>query len=284
MLFAPANNPEYIEKALSSAADAVVFDLEDAVPAGGKREARALLKATLAAGRVSGRTAFIRTNAPDSPDMPSDLATGMHPDIAGFVTPKVTSPDDLVFMDRMLGLIETEHGVKEVRYKLIPLIENTSALMNAAAIAQGSPRVVALCFGGYDYSSDLKLISDDRSLFHRLPRAMIAVAARSAGVQPIDTPYFAVRDMDGLRAEKEEAAALGFAGSLVITPRHIDIVNECFSPSEKAVAYAGGVLAAIDEAERNGASYALYDGLMVDAPIESLARHISDYARRIAKQ
>jgi citrate lyase subunit beta/citryl-CoA lyase len=284
MLFAPANNPTYIRKALSSEADAVVFDLEDAVPACGKQEARDILAAALpgGAGEALGKAAFIRTNAPDSPDITRDLAVGMHPGIRGFVTPKIASPDDLVFIDRTLGLMEAGHGFEAGRFKLLPMIENTSALMNITGIAHGSPRVIALCFGGYDYSSDLKLISDDRSLFHLLPRAMIAAASRSAGVQPIDTPYFAVKDIDGLRREKEEAVALGFAGSLIITPRHIEAVNECFSPSARAVIGAEGVLAAIADAERRGESYAMYGGLMIDAPIESLSRHIADYARRVA--
>jgi citrate lyase beta subunit len=284
MLFAPANNPIYMEKAVRSAADAVVFDLEDAVPSGGKDAARRMLTSFLEGGGAAGRTAFLRVGAPNSPDMPRDLAVGIHPDITGFVAPKVSSADDLVFLDRMLGLIEREKGARRGGYKLLPMIENTRALMDLRAIVHASPRIVAVCFGSYDYRCDLRLMSDDGSLFMKFPRALIAAAARSAGVQAIDTPYFDVRDMDGLRAEKRDAFALGFSGSLIITPRHAGAVNECFSPSREMMAFADGALQAAEAARREGASLAVYEGIMIDEPVELLAREIRERGAPVERE
>jgi citrate lyase subunit beta/citryl-CoA lyase len=278
MLFAPADNAKYIEKALMSAADAVVFDLEDGTPPSRKAAARELLTRYLDSGAVKAKPAFIRTGRVDSPELTEDIAVGMHEDIDGFIIPKTDAEDDVMFADRLVSLIEKSRGFPAGRFRLIPMVETAAGVMNLSGIAGASARSVALCFGAYDYKNDLKVMADPPDIFHAVPKALLAAAARSAGLLPIDTPHFIIDDEDGLRAEKEEAFALGFAGSLVITPRHLDIVNECFTPSAAALRKSLDILDALKAAERAGAAYATYDGAMIDAPVRELAGYIASYA------
>jgi citrate lyase beta subunit len=202
----------------------------------------------------------------------------MRDTITGFIIPKTETEHDIHFISRLLTLLERERGYDDGRFLLAPMIEGVRAVTHIRDISISSSRIAAICFGGYDFRNDIKVISGSNPLFQLVPRALIAIAARSADVLPIDTPYFNIDDPDGLIAEKEEAAALGFAGSMVITPRHIETVNRCFSPSDENIAYARGVLCALDNAAASNSSYAKYDGLMIDAPIKSLAEYIMLYA------
>lgn len=280
ILFVPADNDKYREKAVSSDADAIAFDLEDAVAPGRKEAARDALRAYLD-GAPGGRRKpfFVRVNATDSPWFTRDLTVCAHGLISGFLIPKVSSGGDIVFVDRMLDMIERAAGFQPGGFKLIPMIESARGIVGLTEIVSASRRIAAVSFGAYDYRNDMRVMAGATREFQRVPRALLAIAARAAGILSIDTPYFSVKDLEGLEAEKREAAGLGFTGSLIITPSHAPVCNDCFSPGESDIEYARGVLAAIGRAERDGTGIALYDGLMIDAPVRELAEYIRDYVR-----
>jgi citrate lyase subunit beta/citryl-CoA lyase len=284
MLFVPANNPAYVEKAMGSESDAIVFDLEDAVPPDGKAAARETLTSILPSTSGCGKSIFIRVNAVNSPEFFRDIECGVNDFVDGFLVPKVRSAHDVKFTARLLSSIEAGKGYGQNRFLLIPLIESAAGILDIRRIASADARVCAISFGAYDFRTDMKIMGDGRTSFRFFPRAMIAVAARAAGILPIDTPYFAIDDPQGLAEDKEEAAALGFAGSLVITPRHIGEVNRRFSPTEADMKFANGVKDALSKAAEDGSSYAKYDGLMIDAPIRELADYILGYSETISKR
>jgi citrate lyase subunit beta/citryl-CoA lyase len=261
----------------------LVFDLEDAISPENKSDARARL-AKLLETLPDGKPVFVRVNAVSSPWFTGDIEACALRRISGFLIPKVSSRADIIFADRLLRIIENagrECACEPGKFKLMPLIETAQGIVNINDILNASKRIIAAAFGAYDYRSDMRIMASASSEFQWAPRALLAIAARAAGLLPIDTPYFSVKDMHGLEKEKREAAGLGYAGSLIITPRHATICNKCFSPGAKDIEYSHGVFAAIERAEREGLGVALHNGLMIDAPIKELAEYIRDYEQHI---
>lgn len=281
MLFVPAYNRKFIEKALDSNADALILDMEDAVPEDWKAEARSIITEYAEKGAFQNLTVFVRTNPLEDPQMMQDIKAAAHKDITGFMPPKISSEADMLFLDRLLAQQEQEHCIESGHFKLAPLVETTASVLNLAQIVRHSKRTVAICFGGEDYLNDLQGIHGFPPKAFDTPRALIAMAARSVGIAPIDTPFLDLTDMEGFVAEKNEAYELGFAGSLLINPKQIQPANECFMPDDEEVEQARRVIAAIDESKKNGAGCVMLDRRMVGPPMQRKAEQIIKYMKLV---
>jgi citrate lyase subunit beta / citryl-CoA lyase len=254
LLFVPANRPDRFDKALSSGADAVVIDLEDAVPPDLKTEARHAVAAWLS----PQRRVYIRINAADTPWFRDDLALARMPAVAGVMLPKAERIDE-VFTVACVG----------AGTAVLPMIESAVGLGNVQTIAraQGVQRLV---FGAIDFQLDLGLSSDDAEL---LPyRSQIVFASRLARLAaPLDGVSTVIDEPATLRADALRSRRLGFGGKLCIHPKQVDIVNSCFGPSEEQLAWAQRVLEA---SARSGGAAVAVDGRMVDRPVMMKAQAI----------
>lgn len=264
ILFAPGDNERRMDKALSLAADAVTLDLEDGVAPADRARAR-----TLVADRLRGRTGksglYVRVNRLSTLDGLRDL-TALEPvlgEVDGLVLPMVEDAHEVRQLSRLLD----ELGVGA---RILAGVETPLGVERLFDVLAASPRLSAVVFGGGDYAATVGTGLGFEPLF--LPRARIAAAAGQLGLPAYDVPYVDVRDADGLRAESERVRALGFTGKVVIHPDQIDVVNRAFSPTEAEVAWARKVVAAADEAGREGA-FAL-DGRLVDRPIVLRCRQV----------
>jgi citrate lyase subunit beta/citryl-CoA lyase len=267
MLFSPGNKPNLMAKAMASGADAVIFDLEDSVPAAQKETARAEIGQILS-GRPPKRT-YVRTNSVDSPFILSDLLFVARQPLAGIVLPKVGRPEDVEkvawFLDRcgenartdlaIIAIVETPQGVAEVK---------------AIAAAQ---RLEGIMFGALDYVLDLQGTREDE-LTLAYPRLAIAVACRAKGIEPIDSVYPDHRDPDGLERECRRARSMGYSGKACIHPAQVDRVNQVFSPSAAEIEWAERVVAVYEQAVAAGSGAVSLDGSMVDQPVYERARKI----------
>jgi citrate lyase subunit beta/citryl-CoA lyase len=264
----------------SLGADAIIFDLEDAVAPEEKDAARILVQHTLSTLKFGGCEIIIRINALDTEYWEKDLEelVPLGPDC--ILPPKVSGPDYIHTLSAKIEAVEKKAGLdKEVR--LIPLIENALGLENAFAIASSSRRVAALFLGAEDLTADLRAPRTREGREIDYARGRIVCAARAAGVEALDTPFTDVNDMEGLRQDALLARSLGFSGKAVISPRHIDCVNETFSPSQGEIEYAGRVFDAIRTAKEQGKGAIALDGKMIDAPIVERARIILESAREL---
>lgn len=274
-LFLPAHNRRFIDKALSSDADAIILDIEDGVPQSRRPEARANVVEFGARGELSRKTVFVRLNPMDSDDFVRDVCELTIPGVDGFMPSKVETPEDVEFLDRLLGFFERRGGLPVGGFALAPLIETTGALERVGAIARASARLVALCFGGEDYLNDLGSVFTYQESAFVHPRAMVANAARANGLLPIDTPYLDVRDEAGFRRCASLSYRNGFAGCLLINPCQIALANESYSPDAGKVALSRRVAAAVREASASGASgVAMVDGSMVGPPMRKRAEAV----------
>ncbi|MDR2487408.1 MAG: CoA ester lyase [Clostridiales Family XIII bacterium] len=274
MLFVTAHNEKFIEKSVQTDADALIMDMEDSVPDDCKEKARTLLRSYLERGALAGKQVFVRTNPLDSEHFARDVDAAMHKDILGFMPPKIQSRDDIVFLEKLLTQKENEHGLAPGSFKLAPLVETTAAVLNLSEIIRDNRRIVAIAFGGEDFLNDLEGLHGEPPIAFDVPRALIAMAARSIGIAPIDTPFLDLKDADGFVHEKKEAFELGFAGSLLINPRQIAPANACFTPDADEIARAKEIIEAIRVSKEQGAGCVMLGERMVGPPMRRKAEQI----------
>jgi citrate lyase subunit beta/citryl-CoA lyase len=264
-----------LAKAPGLAADELIVDLEDAVAAAAKDEARGMVVVALASPEWAGAAASVRVNAPRTPWCHLDLAAlgaGPAPPRA-IVVPKVESAGDLAFVDRMLdGVAAGAGGASQIRIQA--LIETAAGLARVQEIAAASPRLDSLILGYADLGASLGRSAAGASrLDSWLPaQEAVLLAARAHGLQAIDGPYLGVTVDAGFEAAVARARELGFDGKWAIHPSQLEHLNNAFSPAAEEVARARAVLAALERAEREGGHGAVaFEGEMLDEAIRAAA-------------
>jgi citrate lyase beta subunit len=260
ILFVPGHRPDRFAKALATGADAVVIDLEDAVPPGEKAAARAAALARPAA--PAGVALGIRINPLPSAEGIADLAALLGAAAPDFLMlPKVEAAEEL----RIVARAFARHARAP---QLVALIESAQGLAHAGPIA-AEPGCAALGFGGVDLAADLGCqVAWEPLLPHR--GALVAAAARG-GRGVVDVPFLALDDEAGLAEETRRVQALGFTGKLAIHPRQVATIQAVLTPPPEQVAWARRILAAMEQAE---GGVCVVDGRMVDAPVARAARRV----------
>ncbi|HEY79893.1 MAG TPA: CoA ester lyase [Anaerolineae bacterium] len=274
LLYVPGASMKMMTKAASLGVDSVCLDLEDAVALAQKEEARRLVARALAELDFGRTERGVRINEAGGDLARADLEAILphHPD--AIILPKVDSPEALRWADALLLEEETRRGWRPGGIALIALIETAMGVVRLAEIAAATPRLQALAFGAEDLMADVggKRTPSNREVAY--PRSAVAITAAAFGLQALDQVFVAYKDLDGFRAEAEEAAILGFQGKQVIHPAQAQVAHEAFAPSEEEIAHARRVLAAMREAEAKGEGVFALDGKMVDGPMIKAARRI----------
>jgi len=270
LLFVPANRERMLAKAADAGADAVVLDLEDAVPAAERKAARRLARSAVRQLARAGAVVFVRVNGVPSGETRDDLMAVVRKGLAGVVLPKAEHPQDLRDLDVLLREAEMASKVRPGDVALVPIIESPRGVLRCEQIAQASDRVVALSVGGEDYTAALGVPRGAAALA-QLRYTVVTVAA-AYELSAIDTPYPDIADRKGLAAEASLVRSMGFAGKYVVHPGQVAAVNRAFSPARGDVAAARRILAAADASGRAGEGSFSVDGRMVDAPVVARAR------------
>jgi citrate lyase subunit beta / citryl-CoA lyase len=263
-----------LAKAAGLTTDEVVIDLEDAVAASAKDEARGAVVSALAAGRLEGQTIAVRVNGVDTPWCHRDIVALADGPAAGVVTslvvPKVQAPEDIEWVARLLDAIGAGAGP----IRLQALIETAAGLRRAGDIGQADPRLEALILGYADLRASLGRPPDAQEPPDRWSFAQeaVLVAARAAGLQAIDGPHLRVDDAAGLQAWAAHTRALGYDGKWAIHPSQLDMLNATFSPTHQEVERARGIVAALQRAEADaGRGAVMLDGEMIDEALRKQA-------------
>ncbi len=265
MLFTPGNNERMIQKASTLGADAVILDLEDAVPVSEKEAARRLVGQSIAQVSATGTQVFVRVNALSTGLTAEDLRWVVQPQLAGVVLPKAESGADLTTVVKWIDGLEGEQGQGRGSVALVPLLETAQGVLNAREVTEAGPRVIAVAFGALDFARDMGIHLSAEGTEVLYARSRIALVASVARILAIDTPWIDIADREGLVREARHARQLGFRGKLVIHPSQITPVNKVFCPSENEVAYARKVVEAFRAAEAHGLGAISLDGKMIDA-------------------
>jgi len=288
MLFVPGNSMRMITKTATLPADAIILDLEDAVPLPDKETARVMSRDTIKVLKSTGAYVFVRINALTTGLVAEDVKYVAVDGLDGIVLPKAEATSDVVELDGMLAEIEKNSGLELGNFKIIPLVETAKGVINAYEIASASKRIVAVGFGAGDYYRDLgrsvsSLSPEQTELLYA--RSQTVIASRAVGVQALDTVFFGLlTDVDSFMKEAILALKLGFKGKFLIHPTQIEVVNKIFSPSPEEVTYASRVVAAFEEAQAKGLGATSFEGKMIDYMTYQQAKDLAGFAELIVNK
>ncbi len=275
VLYMPGINRRAMDKARDLPADAVVFDLEDAVAPAAKSEAREAVVAQLAAGGYGQRRLVVRVNALDTPWGEDDLSAFAQTDVSTLCIPKVESAQAVAAVCAVLK----EHGRDDIA--LWPMIETPPGVVNSLEIAQHQA-VDTLVMGTTDLSSALRVPHRPDRLGLQYALSQVVMAARCHNKIALDGVSLVLDDDAAFTAVCEQGLALGFTGKTLIHPRQIAPANTVFSPSAKEIDDARRLLAAWDEAAAEGKGVAVLDGRLIEVMHIDDARRVLAVAERLA--
>jgi citrate lyase subunit beta/citryl-CoA lyase len=270
-LFMPGTNARAMDKARTLPADAIIFDLEDAVAPDAKPRAREQVVAAVVAGGYGVREVVIRVNALDTPWGREDVAAVARAGPDAVLVPKVESARTVLEVQEAIAAAGAPESTA-----IWCMLETPRGILDARAIAAATPRVGALVMGTSDLTKDLhaRHTRDRHPLLASL--GLCLLAARAAGVAALDGVHLDLDDDAGLAAACRQAADMGFDGKTLIHPKQIEAANAVFSPTDAEIAWARRVVAAHAEAGARGSGIVLLDGRL----IENL--HVDDAHRVIA--
>ncbi len=281
LLFVPGNTPRMLDRAASLEPDAFVPDMEDSVPWDEKANARAITSERLPKLRAGGVPVIPRINSLDTGLLADDLAAVIGRGVFGVSVGKMNNPRDVALVVDALESAERASGVPLGSTRLLPWIESAEAVVKAYDICRSSDRIVAVALGAEDFTNDMEIERRDDDAELAYARSAIAVAARAAGKLALDTPFFAFRDPDALRANSLASRGVGFRGRFAIHPAQIDIINEVYSPSAQELERARREIEAFEAAAAVGRGSTSLDGKVVDVPVVKRAQALLDRARRM---
>lgn len=283
-LFAPGDSEKKMDKAVASAADIALFDLEDAVTEAEKPAARKLVLAQLDKIAPEARSrVWVRINPLQGPHALTDLAAVMPGKPGGIMVPKTRGGADLVVLDHYLSALEAANGIAPGTTKVFPLVTETAEGMLNTGSYIGAPRLVAMTWGAEDLADELgasenKNADGSYGFTYELARSLCLVGAAAARVAAIDTIQGDFRDLDGLRRRATQCRRAGFRGMLAIHPAQVDVINEAFMPSADEIAQAQEIVAIFDANPGVGAIG--YKGGMLDRPYLARAQQLLKLAGR----
>ncbi|WP_327659046.1 MULTISPECIES: HpcH/HpaI aldolase/citrate lyase family protein [unclassified Streptomyces] len=280
LLFVPGNKTAaWLPKARSAGADAVVLDLEDAVPEADRAAAVRQVTEALArrASEGTGPALFVRVRPLDGWAAAEELRTVCGPGLSGIVVPKVSGPDDVRHADRLLGWCEREQPLRQGQLALVPLLETAAALRDAYRCATAATGRVAYLGAITGAGGDVERAvgyrwSPEGHETHAL-RARVLLDVRAAGApHPVAGLWTRIGDLDGLRAFAEQNRALGYTGMMAIHPSHVPVVNEVFAPTADELDRAARLIAAMEKAQAHSVGAVTFEGEMVDEAMAATAR------------
>ncbi len=283
LLFVPGGSAAMLEKAPRSGSDALILDLEDAVHPQGKDQARGLVAQALSDRRAGHPSVYVRVNGLETRWCEDDLRAVLPGRPAGIVLPKPRGPQDLLALAGLIDRWEPPGSGTGIIAICTETAEGTLSLMSRS---WAHPRLHGLMWGGEDLSAALQGTSsrmDDGAYAQpmALARSLCLLAARAAGVRPIDAVFVSHGDDAGLLAEVHGARRDGFGAKAAIHPRQIAVIHRGFAPTAAETAWAAEVVAAVGQED---GGVAVVDGQMVDAPHLKRAQAILDDAARVTSR
>lgn len=282
LLYLPAHSNKLMENASKSDADMLALDIEDSCqPIENKQIARDNIINYIQKGIFAGRKIFPRINDRESGELLKDVYQLAISGVTGFIYPKSKNGQDVYFIGKLLETIEYERKFPVGTFKLIPLIETTSAVANINEICEACPeRVIAIGFGAEDYMSDLGGQHDANGDSIFVARALVANAAKAHDIAPLDIVHMQVHDLVDLERELLVARQLGYEGKMIVHPKEIEVCHKYFSPTEEQVTWAKEMIELSKEAVAQGRGVAVKDNKFIGPPMLKMAAAILEKHRK----
>ena len=282
-LILPVNIPRFVEKAYQRGADAILLDLEDAVPPAEKENARRLVKDSLALAAKGGAEVGVRINK-DPAMLPKDLEASVYPGLDGITLPKAESAEEVRSLEAMIEKLERQRGMKPGHVQISILIETPKGLLKAQEIATASPRIESMFIGPEDYCLELGVepSPDGTEIFY--PLSYIVIVCKPVGVRPMGLvgSIAGFRDLEAFERSVTKARQIGCEGASCIHPDQVAVINRVYTPAPERVEFARRTVEVFEEGLKKGTSSVNLDGKMVDIPVYNRAKLVMTRAEAIA--
>ena len=265
-LFVPADNERLLASALTKPCDAVILDLEDGIHASKKEAARQTLGASYARLKAAGKITAVRING-DLNTAITDLRAAVLPGLDLLMLPKVEHPRDVQLLATVVAGLERAAGIPVGHVRFVLQIESALALPRLYEIAAADRRVLGMMLGSEDFSLDCGAMPTPETLM--MPSMMVLFACRAAKIQPIGF-VGSIAELGApevFKARVEQARSLGFRGAVVVHPKYLEIINDCYTPNAAQMEQALRVIQAFEAADANGVGAIQLDGQMIDKPV-----------------
>jgi citrate lyase subunit beta/citryl-CoA lyase len=274
LLFIPGGNEKLLNKGLGLEVDGLILDLEDSVTPDRKASAREDVIKALITSDFGGKEKVVRINAFSSDFGPEDIEKVVQGEPDTLLVPKVNRDEDILIYDRFISEAEQKGGLPQGGIGLIALIETPLGIVNIDTIATATPRLQGLLFGAADFTRETRgrITEDRQELYYPLMR--ILLAARIAGLDALDTPYFDINDLEGLERHARQAKNMGYDGKALIHPAQVEIINRIFTPTQEEIKYAHRVIEAFQSAGAAGKGAVQLDGKLIENVHVAMAERI----------
>ena len=274
-LYLPGNEPKFFVNAGLHSPDGIILDLEDSVAPTEKDAAQILVRNALRSVDFYHAERMVRIN--QLPKGLDDLKYIIPHNVNVILVPKCESAEQIHSLEKEIDKLKRQFKVKNDIY-FMPIIESALGVIKAFEIASASKSNCALAIGLEDYTADIGTQRTNEGHESIFARQMLVNAARAAGIQPIDTVFSDVADMEALRQSVREAKSLGFEGKGCIHPRQIKVVHEAFAPTAEEIEKAKKIVLAFEEAEKKGFGVVALGSKMIDPPVVKRALRTIDLA------
>jgi malyl-CoA/(S)-citramalyl-CoA lyase len=302
-LFGPGSRPAIFEKMAGSAADVINLDLEDSVAPDDKPQARKTIIEAIGDIDWGNKTLSVRINGLDTPYWYRDVVDLLEQSgdrLDQIMIPKVGNAADVYAVDALVTAVERARGrTRPISFEVI--IESAAGIAHVEEIAAASPRLQAMSLGAADFAASMGMqttgIGGTQENYYMVhegakywsdpwhwAQTAIVAACRTHGVLPVDGPFGDFSDDDGFVAQARRSATLGMVGKWAIHPKQVALANEVFTPSDAQVAEAREILAAMEQAKKDGAGATVYKGRLVDIASIKQAEVIVRQSEMIARQ
>ena len=277
-LYVPGNSPALMLNAGIHKPNGVILDLEDSVAPNKKEEARILVRNALLQVNFYGAERMVRINP--LPAGLEDLKAVIPHNVHVILVPKAEKPDDLVLIDKVIRDILKDAGSDREVF-LMPIIETALGVENAYLLATSTPSIVAMAIGLEDYTADIgvsRTAGGSESLY---ARTRLVNACKAAGIQPIDSVFSDVSDMEGLERNAKTSRALGFEGMGCIHPRQIRVIHKAFEPTPEEIEKAQKIVDSFTKASKQGLGVVSLGTKMIDLPVVKRAQRVVALANQM---
>ena len=282
LLYMPGDNWKMITKSITLGVDSICMDMEDGTAVNKKAEARATIARALQELDFGASEKLARINSVGSGWEKDDIEAVLpyHPD--GIVIPKVESFEQVEWASRIIEDAELRNGWKVNSIRILIGVETAKGILNLKEIA-AHPRLDAIIFGGEDFAASVGAVRTKDAVELLYARQAVIVACAANDLQPIDIVTIDYKDMEALKAEAEFGARLGFSGKQIIHPNQVQAVQEAFTPSAEAIAYARRIVETFEASQKEGKGAYSLDGKMIDMPLLKNAQKVLARAKAAGK-
>jgi citrate lyase beta subunit len=280
----PGDDRRKIEKATTLGVDSICMDMEDGVAIHQKAEARAVIAQAMRELDFGRSERCIRINSVGSGFEKYDLAAAVATDPDAVVVPKVENASQVRAISDYIEMYERSARKALGGIRMLVGVETAKGILNLKEIAEADRRLEAIIFGAEDYAASIGATRTKDAVEVLYARSAVVTACAANDLQAIDMVYIDFRDLEGLHAEAEQGARLGFSGKQIIHPNQVAPVQEAFTPSDEAIAYAQRVVDAFSASQKEGRGAFALDGKMIDMPLLKNAQKVLDRAKAAGKR